>query len=366
MTRSWLLLFLLFAACSSATGPIAFRTNPVTTATIQISTPTQSPVATAIPTLQTTLTTSPSPESAIPESVLPTAETATSPSVAATATTVVTPTTTPIIASYAAYSWGNNLPVGTPNDAIARALCTSASEVAAYNHVSANLLSPQQPVIVPVHAGCVSQVTGERLLIERGNDTSRPMVALTLDAGASAAPTPPMLKALRDHHLHITFFLTGEWMHENPELLREIVADGHEVANHSLNHPDFTKLDDKAILDELAQTEARAQSIAHTSTRPFFRPPFGAYNKHVLDMVIGAGYLPIYWTVDSLDSVGQVKSPAFLLERVTHYLPREKLNGAIFLMHCGSAPSAVALPQILDRFAAMGVEVTTISRVLGQ
>ena len=101
-----------------------------------------------------------------------------------------------------------------------------------------------------------------------------------------------------------------------------------------------------------------------TSTKPFFRPPYDAYNARVLSTAEGEGYLPIYWTFDSLDSVGAPKTPEFLLERITTKLPPAQMRGAIILAHCGSAPTADALPRILDRFAEMGFEVKKLSEVL--
>jgi peptidoglycan/xylan/chitin deacetylase (PgdA/CDA1 family) len=116
---------------------------------------------------------------------------------------------------------------------------------------------------------------------------------------------------------------------------------------------------------ELADTEQLMQEVAGATTRPLFRPPYGAYDEGVLHTAVAQGYLPIYWTIDSLDSVGEPKTPEFLLERVTRALTPEQLRGAIILAHCGSAPTAEALPQILDRFAEMGFEVKTVSEVLG-
>jgi peptidoglycan/xylan/chitin deacetylase (PgdA/CDA1 family) len=64
-------------------------------------------------------------------------------------------------------------------------------------------------------------------------------VAITFDAGAGAAPTGSMLDALRAADVRSTFFLTGRWCEENPALVKRIYAAGHELANHSWNHPDF-------------------------------------------------------------------------------------------------------------------------------
>jgi peptidoglycan/xylan/chitin deacetylase (PgdA/CDA1 family) len=235
--------------------------------------------------------------------------------------------------------------------------------IARYNR----LAGPPQPgraLIVPQLADQTSVLENEPILVERGS-TTQPWVALTLDAGASAAPVPRMLETLREHNVKITFFLTGKWIAENPDLARQIVADGHEIANHTFNHPDLTKLGDDAIREELAATEELIQQTTGATTRPFFRPPFGAYNRRVLQIAASEGYLPIYWTLDSLDSVGEPKTPEFLLERITGKLTPDELRGAIILAHCGSKPTADALPQILDRFAAMGFAVRKVSEVLG-
>jgi len=222
---------------------------------------------------------------------------------------------------------------------------------------------PGRMLIVPRVAGAERSLESAPLLVQRGR-ADNPWVALTLDAGADAAPVPAMLRTLREHKVKITFFLTGKWIKDNPDLARTIVADGHEIANHSFTHPDMRHLSDDAILKELTDTEALLAETTGASSRPLFRPPYGAYDERVLRLVVGAGYLPIYWTLDSLDSVGEPKTPEFLFERVTAKLTPEKLRGAIILAHCGSQPTADALPRILDRFAEMGFEVKKVSEIL--
>ena len=189
-------------------------------------------------------------------------------------------------------------------------------------------------------------------------------MALTFDAGADSTPTTAILDTLALHHVHVTFFLTGDWVQKNPELTRRIIADGHEVANHSQTHPDFRQLDDAAIASELHRM---AQAFFDTTgiwPAPYFRPPFGAYDERVLRTVITNGYLPIFWTLDSLDSVGETKSADFIVDRLTNTLATNQLNGAILLCHIGNASTAEALPRILDEFAKHGIIVTTLSQIL--
>jgi peptidoglycan/xylan/chitin deacetylase (PgdA/CDA1 family) len=83
----------------------------------------------------------------------------------------------------------------------------------------------------------------------------------------------------------------------------------------------------------------------------------------VLNIAVKEGYRSIYWTLDSLDSVGQPKTPDFIFNRVTN-TPNFNLDGAIILLHFGSQASAEALPRILDRLAEMGYSVVTISDIL--
>ena len=282
------------------------------------------------------------------------------PSAVPTLVTSPTPAPTAAIAGYA----GHQLADGETLDTLAAAGGSTPDLIARYNRLE-GAPQPGRALIVPRLAGATSTLTSQPLLVQRGS-TTRPWVALTLDAGASAEPVASMLETLRQRGVTLTFFLTGKWIKENPELTRQIVADGHEIANHTFNHPDMRNLSAEAIDAELAETEASLSATAPgASIRPFFRPPYGAYDERVLQLVEAHGYLPVYWTLDSLDSVGEPKTPEFLLERVTGKLPPDKLRGAIILAHCGSQPTADALPQILDRFAEMGFTVKKVSQVLG-
>lgn len=259
---------------------------------------------------------------------------------------------------------GHQVVAGETLESIAAAGGSTAELIAHYNLLAGDL-RPGRALIVPQVAGMPSRLASAPLLVQKGA-VEKPWVALTLDAGASADPVPGMLATLREHHVTITFFLTGKWIKDNRELTRQIIADGHEIANHSFNHPDMRNLSEEAIHEELADTEALlAETAAGASTRPFFRPPYGAYDARLLGLVEAEGYLPIYWTFDSLDSVGEPKTPEYLFERITNHLPPDQLPGAIILAHCGSQPTADALPRILDRFAEMGIEVKKLSEVLG-
>lgn len=220
-------------------------------------------------------------------------------------------------------------------------------------------------VIVPQLPNTTSTLKSSPIVINKG-ETRQPWIALTLDAGKYSTPTLQMLDTLKERNIQITFFVTGTWIKENPDLIKRMVADGHEIGNHSLTHPDFTTISDQQIVSELEQTEQAFTDLLgmEYSIRPFFRPPYGALDDRVTATVIANGYLPIMWTFDSLDSVGEPKSADFLLQRITTHLPADQLRGAIILAHVGNQTTADALPAILDTFAAQGFEVRRLSDVL--
>ncbi len=239
---------------------------------------------------------------------------------------------------------------------------------------SLNRLSPEpvlaagQPLVIPLYAGqgLTQTVEVRGLEVERGLPGRR--VALTFDAGASSAPALSILDTLKQYDVQVTFFLTGRWAEENPDLVRRIAADGHELANHTYSHPHLTGLDEDQLQQEVARTEEIIHELVGQTTRPFLRPPFGDRNQRVLDLLAWQGYVSIYWTVDSLDSVGEPKTADFLLSRVTNPTTGGgtpiALEGAIILMHVGNESTAEALPSILQWFRQNNWQVVKVSEIL--
>ena len=306
-----------------------------------------------------TLSTDPSPTPDSEASLRPTAVPVVSPTpTASPANTSVIEVSTVDIESYTAYTLRDNETV----EEVAEKGGSTPELIMTYNRLTVPPQS-EQAVIVPQRVGQTSTLEQELILIRRGA-AERPWVALTLDGGAGAEPVPRMLDELDARDIQITFFLTGAWIEEHPELARRIVDDGHEVANHSYSHSDFTQLSDDVIRQELADTDAILQETTGVSSRPFFRPPYGAYDDRTLQIVQEEGYLSIYWTLDSLDSFGEPKTADFLVERVTATLTPDELRGAIILAHCGNDTTADALPRILDQFSAMGLEIKKLSEVI--
>ncbi|MGP4075986.1 LysM peptidoglycan-binding domain-containing protein [Halobacillus sp. K22] len=206
---------------------------------------------------------------------------------------------------------------------------------------------------IPVEASASKFVT-------KGNTSSK-RVALTFDDGSDGTNISKILQTLSTENIHSTFFLTGSGTKDHPDSIRDIKAAGHELANHSYTHADFTKLSSAEIKRELDRTEATVKSTTGISTKPLFRAPFGAVNSAVLTAVGNAGYThTIHWNIDTLDWKGLSETEVY--NRVVDNI----VPGSIVLMHTGAGASGTpgALPDIIRSLKAKGYQFVTVSEIL--
>jgi peptidoglycan-N-acetylglucosamine deacetylase len=188
-------------------------------------------------------------------------------------------------------------------------------------------------------------------LLRRGPATSK-RVALTFDDGPDPL-TPRYLEILDDLGVPATFFVCGERAIERPDLIREYLRRGHQVANHGYDHTSFPKLSRKDLLDQVERTD---QTIGGQATgRSWVRPPHGHVDAASLITLRTAGYVVALWTVDSCDYTE--KDPAKLAERCS---PSVVGAGDVLLFHEGQAWTLDALPRIVAALHASGLECVTM------
>lgn len=193
-------------------------------------------------------------------------------------------------------------------------------------------------------------------------------VALTFDTGVGAGRVPEILDILKEHGTAATFGITGEWAVTNPDLLKRIVEEGHAVINHSWGHASFTGEDTDTepltadqMRDELRRTEEKIQEIAEVSTKPYFRPPYGDYDRSVNQVVRAEGYeYNVLWLVDSLGWEGRST------ESIVSVTLANAFNGAIFLYHIDNPRDAAALEEIIEGLNERGLQMVTIPQLLGE
>jgi peptidoglycan/xylan/chitin deacetylase (PgdA/CDA1 family) len=214
----------------------------------------------------------------------------------------------------------------------------------------------------------------------RGKDvtklpTSSKIVALTFDAGANANQVPSILATLRDKNVKGTFFLTGDFVNAFPDQSRQIVAAGHRLGNHTVNHPHLPTLTDARVRAEVSDATTSIRGVTGKDPAPLFRFPYGDQNAHVISLVNDLGYVPIRWTVDSLGWMG-ANDPSYPqrnplgADSVADRVFNARTPGEIVLMHVGSNPvdgsklDSDALPNIIDRLRADGYSFVTLDFLL--
>jgi peptidoglycan/xylan/chitin deacetylase (PgdA/CDA1 family) len=190
--------------------------------------------------------------------------------------------------------------------------------------------------------------------------TDAKVVALTFDAGSDRGFAAEILDTLATHGIKASFGMTGKWAESNPDLLLRMVNEGHTLINHTYDHPHMETLGTEQRVSQLALAEEIIRESTGTTTKPYFRPPYGSYNNQVLIDVASAGYrYSVMWTVDCLGWKGL--PPSEVAARCRNALE----PGAILLMHVGAASTDyAALDEILADIDRSGYRYATIKEFL--
>lgn len=188
--------------------------------------------------------------------------------------------------------------------------------------------------------------------------TDQKVVAMTFDDGPHPSNTPRLLKILRDRNIKATFYLVGKNAKAYPGIVRQMVAEGHEIGNHTWTHGSLTSMSDEQIRRELRQT---SDAIFEASGyRPqTIRPPYGAINQRIKELMFAEfGYPTIMWSVDPQDW----RKPGVSV--VTSRIVTAAHPGAILLAHDIHAPTIDAMPATFDQLLAKGYRFVTVSQLM--
>lgn len=189
--------------------------------------------------------------------------------------------------------------------------------------------------------------------------TDKPQIALTFDAAWGNEDTKQIMEVLRKHNVKVTFFMTGGWVKAYPDDVKLILAEGHDLGNHSENHKNMSKLSDKEIKEELMTVHKRVQEL--TGYEMFlFRPPYGDYDNHVITGAKACGYYSIQWDVDSLD--WKDYGVDSIINTVCNH--KHLGNGSIILCHNGAKYTAQALDTLLTNLEEKGYEFVPLSQLI--
>jgi len=185
-----------------------------------------------------------------------------------------------------------------------------------------------------------------------------PYIAMTFDDGPSAKLTPKLLDLLAARHVKATFFVIGENVAENPEIVARAAKEGHEIGNHSWSHPNLQRMSDDGIRAQLRKTDDAIK--AAIGVRPtLLRPPYGNLGPRQKRWINDEfGYKIILWDVDPYDW----KRPGPMV--VCNRIMKETRAGSIVLSHDIHPGTIEAMPSTLDQLAQKGFKFVTVSELI--
>jgi peptidoglycan/xylan/chitin deacetylase (PgdA/CDA1 family) len=182
-------------------------------------------------------------------------------------------------------------------------------------------------------------------------------IAITFDDGPNEM-TVPILEVLKKYNAKATFFCIGQNIEKHPEILKQIVSEGHLIGNHSYSHSHFFDFYRKQqVLQEINDTNALIEKIIGKKVR-FFRPPYGVTNPSIRRALAVTKHKVIGWNIRSLDAV--IRNEKTILDRITKRIK----PGGIVLLHDTSMHTVNVLEQLLVVLRAKKYEVIAIEQLL--
>ncbi len=187
------------------------------------------------------------------------------------------------------------------------------------------------------------------------------VIYLTFDAGYENGYTPAILDALKKHDVKATFFVVGNYISSNPDLIKRMVAEGHTVGNHTHSHPDMSKISSMdSFQRELQSLEQLYKDTTGQDMEKFYRPPQGKFSEENLKMAKELGYQTVFWSLAYVD--WYVDNQPTKEQAFSKLLPRIHPN-AVVLLHSTSKTNAEILDELLTKWKEMGYTFGTLQQL---
>ena len=178
-------------------------------------------------------------------------------------------------------------------------------------------------------------------------------IYLTFDEGYENGHTQPILDTLKEKGVKATFFVTYDYVKDEPDLIKRMIDEGHELANHSYKHPSFPGLSDERVREEILTLHDYVEENFGYNMR-LIRFPMGEFSERVLGITANLGYRSVFWSFAYVDWQVDSQPPADeALEKIT----TASHPGAVVLLHAVSSTNAEVLPSVIDYWHENGFEI---------
>lgn len=184
-------------------------------------------------------------------------------------------------------------------------------------------------------------------------DPNKPMIALTFDDGPNKKTTLPILDILKEYNSAATFFVLGNRVSDNGDILKRMIEEGSEIGNHSFNHKELTKLSPPELTEQIQKTQNAVLESTGKSPK-LIRPTYGSFND---DLKSGVNMPLILWSVDTLDWKSRDA------KKVTNHVLENVKDGDIILMHDIYESTAEATITLVPKLIQMGYQLVTVSEL---
>jgi len=188
-------------------------------------------------------------------------------------------------------------------------------------------------------------------------NTEEAKVALTINCAWNADDVDLILETLEKHQAKVTFFMVGDWIEKYEEAARKIHNAGHELANHSYNHPHVNNLNYDKNIEQINKCSDLIKNITGNPST-LYRGPYGEYNNTVIQAAKAVNHTCIQWSIDTLDY------NALTGEQMWERIEPKLENGSIILMHNGTENTANSLDMIITNIKSKGYELVKVSDLI--
>lgn len=211
----------------------------------------------------------------------------------------------------------------------------------------------------PIHTTDVAVIDETYAPVLGNYERDDKMVAFTFDCAYGEKNTDWLLDTLAAYGIHATFFMTGSWAGNHDRWIERMIADGHEIGNHTMTHPRLTETSTANALNQITRTSDRIFE-KYGYTVHLFRPPYGATNATVNTIARYCGLEVIKWGQTSKDA-----SDGWTGDRIIKLLLKELQPGDIVLCHNGAPELRNYLEPVLTELVNRGYTFGTVSELMG-
>ena len=197
-------------------------------------------------------------------------------------------------------------------------------------------------------------------------------VIITFDDGPHPLSCRSILGTLKEKHVQAVFFVVGKQVEGNPDLVKMILDEGHDLGNHTYDHIALDSISREQVYDQINRCD-KAVEDATGRRMVLFRPPHNRYNDTVLSVVKQKGDILMSYVIGAKDFIGTVtkeeltaeqqKQPAITADKIVEYVEKQLRPGAIILLH-DNPITAAALPKVIDVVRAKGYEFRSAKEMM--